>query len=120
MTQPADLLAQLLSAGAIAQQSFDVDSRYYGLPVLTTSAATQDVVRYVSRRFVPDPKNLTPMGAYRIRQGDRIDIISGALLGKALSYWQICDANRAVEPDDVCAEPGTFITITLPASIGGG
>ena len=120
MTDPTSLLQQLLTAGAVAQPRFDPASRYYGRPILTTEDARGHSVLYVSRRFLPDPATLTVIARYRVQQGDRIDVVAAAQIGNPLSYWQICDANLALQPDDVTAAPGTFIAITLPAGATGG
>lgn len=120
MTDPAALLQQLFNAGAISQQSYGPESRYYGLPLLTYRATPAgEAVSYVSRRFIPPPEDFALLQRYRVRQGDRIDVIAGSILGNPLSYWQICDANRALEPDDVTVSPGEFIAITLPAGVPG-
>jgi hypothetical protein len=119
MTDPSTLLQQLFAAGAIPQQRFDRDSRYYGLPLLAATDARGEPVQYVSRRFIPDPQQLAVIQRYRVQQGDRIDVIAAALVGTPLSYWQICDANRAVDPTDVTAKPGAFISITMPAGMAG-
>jgi hypothetical protein len=116
---PAALLQQLFKAGAVAAQSFGPESRYYGLPLrsLTTPSGTQ--ISYVSRRFIPGPAAYTVLRLYRVAQGDRVDVISAALLGNPLSYWQLCDANLAIKPPDVVAVPGAFINVTLPAGVPG-
>lgn len=119
MMDPAALLQQLFSAGAISQQSYGPESRYYGLPVLTQTTPAGAQISYVSRRFVPPPEAFTLLQRYRVQQGDRIDVIAGTLVGNPLSYWQICDANLALQPDDVTAVPGAFIVITLPAGLSG-
>lgn len=119
-TDPSSLLQQLFNAGAINQQSFGPESRYYGLPLLTYTAPTGAEVSYVSRRFIPPPGAFTQLQLYRVQQGDRIDVIAASLLGNPLSYWQICDANLATEPSDVTAQPGAFIVIALPAGVPGG
>jgi hypothetical protein len=119
MTDPLALLQQLIAAGAVTQQRFDPSSRYYGLPVLAVDDAHGEAVQYVSRRFIPDPDGLTVIQRHRVQQGERVDVLAASLTGDPLSYWQICDANRAVDPDDVTAEPGAFIAITLPAGGAG-
>jgi hypothetical protein len=119
MTDPLSLLQQLISAGAVAPQAFDPNSRYYGLPVLALTGQDGQSVQYVARRFLPDPASLTVIQRYRVRQGDRVDVVAAALAGTALSYWQICDANLAVDPDDVTSRPGEFIVVTLPAGAAG-
>lgn len=116
----AALLQQLFNAGAINQQSYGPESRYYGLPLLTQTTPAGAQISYVSRRFIPPPEDFALLQRYRVKQGDRIDVIAASILGNPLSYWQICDANLALEPDDVTAVPGAFIVITLPAGVPGG
>jgi len=112
-------LQQLFNAGAINQQSYGPESRYYGLPLLTQTTSAGAQISYVSRRFIPPPEDFALLQRYRVQQGDRVDVIAGSILGNPLSYWQICDANLALEPDDVTAVPGAFIVITLPAGVPG-
>jgi hypothetical protein len=119
VTDPSALLQQLFNAGAIHQQSYGPESRYYGLPLLTIATPAGGQVSYVSRRFIPAPGNFAVLQRYQVQQGDRIDVIAGSILGNPLSYWQICDANLALEPGDVTAVPGAFIVITLPAGVPG-
>jgi hypothetical protein len=120
MTVPSSLLQQLLAAGAVSQQNYGQESRYYGLPLLTCSAPAGSQVSYVSRRFIPPPAAFTVRQRYRVKQGDRIDVVAATLLGNPLSYWQVCDANLAGSPSDVTAVPGAFIAITLPVGVPGG
>lgn len=119
MLDPSTLLQQLIDAGAINQESYGPESRYYGLPLLTRTAPGGESIRYVSRRFIPPPESFALLRRHRVQQGDRVDVIAGSIQGNPLSYWQICDANLALEPDDVTAVPGAFIRITLPAGIPG-
>jgi hypothetical protein len=120
VTDPAALLQQLFNAGAINQQSYGPESRYYGLPVLSYTGPDAVQRSYVSRRFVPPPDAFRLLQRYRVQQGDRVDVIAASLVGNPLSYWQICDANLALDPNDVTAVPGAFIVITLPAGVPGG
>lgn len=115
----ATILQQLFATGAVQQQSFGPQSRYYGVPVLTQTTASGDQISYVGRRFIAPPSAFATLQRYRVSQGDRIDVIAGAILGDPLVYWQICDANLALDPDDVTAQPGAFIVITLPAGVPG-
>ncbi len=120
MIDPSALLQQLFNAGAVNQQSYGPESRYYGLPVLSLTAPGGSQISYVSRRFIPPPEAFAVLQRYRVQQGDRIDVIAGSTLGNPLSYWQICDANLAIQPADVTAQPGAFIVIPLPAGVPGG
>lgn len=114
-----DLLGQLLAAGAVTQQAFGPESRYAGLPVRTLTAPDGTPVSYVSRRFIPAPASFAVLQRYRVRSGDRVDVVAATLLGNPLSYWQLCDANLALEPADLTAQPGAFIVVTLPAGLPG-
>lgn len=118
-TDPSALLQQLFNAGALTPQTFGPESRYYGLPLLSLTTASGTQISYVSRRFIPPPQDFTVLQLYRVQQGDRVDVIAATLLGNPLSYWQLCDANAAIEPPDVVAVPGAFINVTLPAGVPG-
>ncbi len=119
MTDPSALLQQLFNAGAINQQSYGPESRYYGVPLLTQPTPAGGQISYVSRRFIAPPQAFALLQRHRVMQGDRVDTVAGSILGNPLSYWQICDANLALEPADVTAVPGAFIVITLPAGVPG-
>jgi hypothetical protein len=119
MSDPATLLQQLFQAGALVHQSFGAESRYYGLPLLALATPAGGNISYVSRRFIAPPQSYALLRRYQVQQGDRVDVVAGAILGNPLSYWQICDANLALEPSDVTAVPGAYIVITLPAGIPG-
>jgi hypothetical protein len=119
VTDPSTLLQQLFNAGAVNQQSYGPESRYYGLPLLSMATSDGAEIPYVSRRFIPPPGTFALLERYRVQQGDRIDVVAGSLIGNPLSYWQICDANLAVDPNDVTAAPGVFIAVTLPAGVPG-
>jgi hypothetical protein len=119
MTNPSALLEQLFAAGAINQQSYGPESRYYGLALLATTGTDGVERSYVSRRFIAPPGAYGVLRRYRVQQGDRVDAVAATLIGNPLSYWQICDANLAVDPNDVTAVPGAFVVITLPAGVPG-
>lgn len=114
-----DLLQQLLASGAVTRQAFGPESRYLGLPVRTLAAPDGTPISYVARRFIPPPEAYALLQRYRVRQGDRVDVVAATLVGNPLSYWQLCDANLAWEPGALTAEPGAFIAVTLPAGVPG-
>jgi hypothetical protein len=114
-----DMLSALLAAGALPQSNYDVQSRYYGLPVLDWTAPDGSVLRYVQRRFIPAAWRFPSLTGHPVQQGDRIDLLAARYLGSPLLYWRIADANLAVRPDDPLAA-GATVTIPLPASTPGG
>jgi hypothetical protein len=46
--------------------------------------------------------------------GDRLDLIAARALGDAEHFWQVCDANNAMNPFDLTAEVGSTLRIPLP------
>ena len=52
-------------------------------------------------------------------QGERADHLSAQYLGDPEMFWLIADANRAFDPADLTATPGTRVRITLPAGLPG-
>lgn len=97
---------------------FATDSRYLGIGTNTmTTAAGQNVV-YLQRRFVPQASSFAVLEQYTVAQGDRLDNMAATLIGDALLYWRICDANGALRPEEM-EVPGLTLNITLPQGIPG-
>jgi hypothetical protein len=79
------------------------------------------VVRYLSRRLLPAADSIVAMQIYTVEPGDRIDRVAAKLLGDPLQYWRIADANDAMDPLELCGEPGRKLRIPAPqADIGPG
>jgi hypothetical protein len=71
------------------------------------------VLRYKRARFVPErPADL----GYQVQQGDRLDLVAHRAYRDPERFWRIADANRALWPPDVVAEPGR--TILIPPAEG--
>jgi hypothetical protein len=96
---------------------FAATSRYYGLPVLTLTAADGTLVLYAARRLLPDPDTLSQIGSYVVGPADRLDRIAAAQFGDPQQAWRIADAARVLDPDELTATPGRVLRITLPAGI---
>jgi hypothetical protein len=97
---------------------FDPKSRYAGLPTTTINVIDPDgqtrEVRYVTRRFLPDPQSMTTLIEHTVAQGDRLDLIATKYLGDPLVFWRICDANNVLRPEELIEQPGRIIDIALP------
>lgn len=115
-------LQSLLKMGVLPTVTFPSDSRYYGSATLTYTAPDGTQATYLARRFVPQPgaPNYVTVGQYSVQAGDRLDMIAAKYLGDPLMFWLICDANGAMDPDDLVATPGDVLAITMPANIAGG
>ena len=74
-----------------------------------------------ARRIVPQPgsPNFATIATHTVHQGDRLDLIAAKYLGDPLMFWLICDANGAIEPETLVANPGTVLNITTPQGIPG-
>lgn len=113
-----DTLSALLSAGAIPQTSFGPESRYYGLAAKTYATKDGRTIRYVSRRFIPQPQSFATIAVHAVTQGERVDVVASTFFGDPLTYWRLCDANVAIRPADLEGR-GQILRITLAATMPG-
>jgi hypothetical protein len=95
-------------------QPYDEFSRYRGLALLAATDAGGRPVLCVSRRFLPQPASLAQVGTVTVDVADRLDLIAARQLGDPRWWWRIADANGAVDPADLTAQPGTVLSLTLP------
>jgi hypothetical protein len=93
---------------------FASGSRYAGLPVAELTTPEGRTIRYVTRRLIASPAASTRLLAHKVVQGERLDNVTAQHLGDPLLFWQVCDANGAMRPDELVAVPGRSITIPLP------
>lgn len=114
-----DPLEHLRQAGALNTSPFEQNSRYYGLPLARLERPGQHPIPYVLRRFIPPVEAYTEVQRHTVQDGDRIDRIAARYFGDPERYWQIADANAAIDPAELTSTPGDEISITLPPGIGG-
>jgi len=114
-------LQRLIQSGVVPAVTFPTDSRYYGSGTLTFITPDGQTVSYLARRFVPQPgpPNFATIAQHAVRQGDRLDLIAAKYLGDPLIFWLICDANGAIEPNQLVETPGTVVNITTPLGVPG-
>lgn len=98
---------------------FPPSSRYALTPVATFTRADGTPVSYLTRRFVPPPENFALLQWHVVVQGERLDNITAKHLGDPEQFWRLCDANRALHPDELTARIGRRLRITLPDGIPG-
>ncbi len=116
---PTDPVQALLAQTALKNNLFTPTSRYQGIDTETMTRKDGTQVIYLSRRFVPSPALFQLLQEYTVRQGDRLDNISGKYLGDPELFWRIADANGAMRPEDLVAIIGRILRITLPQGITG-
>lgn len=96
---------------------FDSDSRYDSLETVTLSVGEGDgstrLLAYKRRRFLPKTAGQTTAAQYAVKEGDRLDNLTAAYLGDPTQFWQLCDANRVLHPEELTGEVGRILTIAL-------
>lgn len=93
---------------------FDYTSRYYNLETAKLTMPDGRIVAYVKRRFLPQGKNMLLLEEVSVTEGDRLDQITARTLGDPLQFWQVCDANNAMNPVALTAEIGQKIRVPMP------
>jgi hypothetical protein len=111
------VIQSMVAAAAGTGAPTNPSSRYYGAAVELYTTANGVQIAYLSRRIVPQASIYTALKSYSINQGDRLDNLAYKYLGDPILFWMICDANNAVDPDQLTAQPGSSIEIPLAAGI---
>lgn len=114
MDDPIDAFKK---ASGLAQPDFAPSSRYANVPVAHWVTPDGRHIRYVRRRFLPDPEEFALLHQHRVEQGDRLDNLADKYYSDPQEYWRICDSNATANPDDLTRVPGARIRITLPQGI---
>jgi len=96
---------------------FATGSRYYGLESATLAVADPDglprTIAYVRRRFVPPPADATRIVEHAFAAGERLDRVTARYLGDPTQFWQLCDANLVLRPEEL-EEVGRTVHVALP------
>jgi len=114
-----DPIQAFLQSNALVTPLFPATSRYHGIEAVQLTRPDGTKVAYIRRRFVPPPENFALLQEHSVAEGDRLDNLAARYLGDPLQYWRICDANRAMRPEDLTATAGRRLRITLPEGIPG-
>lgn len=93
---------------------FEPSSRYYTLATTTYTTADGQQITYVRRRMLPQAERLPTLVEITVIDGDRLDLIAARTLGDAQQFWRICDAQNAMNPPDLTAEPGRVLRVPIP------
>jgi hypothetical protein len=94
---------------------FDQTSRYASLGTGQVAMPDGRTVTFVQRRLLPQANTLTILATASLNEGERLDLFSARVLGDPLLYWRICDANDAMDPQDVASQ-GVALAVPLPTS----
>jgi hypothetical protein len=116
--KPSDVLQALLQ-GPAKPSLFPPNSRYAGIDTGTLNTVDGRTIVYVRRRFVPPPERFALLQEYTVVQGDRLDNLAAKFVGDPELFWQVCDANAAMRPEELTEIVGRTLRITLPEGIPG-
>ena len=116
----SDPIQNLLGQGAVKTNPFPPNSRYQSTRTGTWTSPTGRTIVYLRRRCVPSPARFATLQEHTVAQGDRLDNLSAQFIGDPELFWQLCDANGAMQPEDLTSVPGRAIRITLPEGMPGG
>ena len=112
-------LDDVIPGGVPEISPFAPTSRYASTPIAAMSLDGV-TVRFVTRRFVPDPGALAVLGTRVVVAGDRGDVLAATIFGDPELFWRLCDGNRIIFPGDLTAELGRRLRITGPQGVPGG
>jgi hypothetical protein len=110
---------QVLMQGPAKQQLFPPNSRYAGIDTGQLTTVDGKKIVYLRRRFVPSSERFALLQEYTVVQGDRLDNLAAKFIGDPERFWQICDANAAMRPEELTETLGRTLRITLPEGIPG-
>lgn len=105
---------------------FSPTSRYAGTETATLRLPDGREVVYLRRRFVPAPEALGLLALHVVATGEtRLDQIAARpeYYADPEQYWRLCDANRALRPDELLEGKSTgekiLLRIPMPEGMPG-
>jgi hypothetical protein len=93
---------------------FDPRSRYASLSTAEYTMSDGRKIVYQRRRFLPQGETRLSLTTLSVTQDDRLDRITNDTLGDPEQFWQICDANNAMNPLTLLSEPVQELRIPQP------
>jgi hypothetical protein len=114
-----DPVQALLGQTSLKNTLFAPTSRYHGIANGTLERPDGRTITYVLRRIVPPPERFQLLQEHAVVQGDRLDNLAAQNLGDPALFWRVCDANRAMQPEELTDTVGRRLRITLPEGITG-
>lgn len=99
-------------------------SRYHGIDRAEITLPDGRTVAYLRRRWLPQPESLADWYSHTVGTDqpglERLDQIAAHYYnGDPTQFWQICDANRAMLPEEL-ETSGRELRITHPAYLAAG
>ena len=92
---------------------FPVTSRYHNIEIAKRVTADGRETVYLRRRFLPPPLGNGVLVEHSVSQDERLDNITALYLGNPELFWRLCEANNAMQPDELTAEIGRRLRIPV-------
>jgi hypothetical protein len=115
VTDPTQAVLQSVAAPSPVATT----SRYFGIEVARLQTDSGETLVYLRRRFVPAAERFALLAEVPIVQGDRLDNLTAKYLGDPEQFWRLCDANNALQPEELTDTVGRRVRITMPEGIPG-
>ena len=93
---------------------FPRTSRYCNIEIVKLVTPDQREIVYLRRRFLPNSSNAVIIAEHSVEEGDRLDNVTARYLGDPEQFWQVCDVNDAMQPDELTEEIGRRLKIAMP------
>lgn len=93
---------------------FPRTSRYYNIEIVRITTPDQREIVYLRRRFLPLAPPAVIIAEHAVEDGDRLDNVTAKYLGDPEQFWQVCDANDAMQPDELTEEIGRRLKVAMP------
>ncbi len=94
--------------------TFPRTSRYFNIEIVKYVTADQREIVYLRRRFLPRSSAGPIIAEHSVEEGDRLDNITAKYLGDPEQFWQVCDVNDAMRPDELAEEIGRRLKVAMP------
>ncbi|MDP5181586.1 LysM domain-containing protein [Blastococcus sp. BMG 814] len=95
-------------------------SRYDGAEVasarIVDGRGGEREVSYLRRRL-HGTSSAPALAHHRVAEEDRLDLVSARYYGDPMAFWRICDANHALDPDDLVARDAAGRLLVVPAPV---
>jgi len=93
---------------------FPPSSRYFGVETARIEGPDGRQVVFLRRRFVPPPDDAPLIAEHAVVERDRLDNVTARYLVDPEQFWRVCDANRAMQPQELTDEVGRILRIAFP------
>ena len=92
---------------------FPVNSRYHSIETTKWRDPYNREYIYLRRRFVPIPTESSIQMEHTVTQDERLDNITARYLGNPEQFWQLCDVNNAMRPEELTSTIGRRLQIPV-------